>query len=1850
MAYNTLHKLTGNIAAIRIALAFREGDVLSGEDKTILQNYAGFGGIKAILFPEGPIEEWQKYNASQEDLRLYHPMMGFYELLRNELPEKEYKEAIDSARNSVLTAFYTPASVPKAIYAALQLNDIEPAHIYEPSAGAGIFITGALEAFPKTESITAIEKDILTGKVLRALSNTNAVATKVQIAGFENTTTKDNGSYDLVISNIPFGNFSVYDPTISDPALTGKIHNYFFAKGMDKLADGGLMAYLTTDAFLNSPSNEGAREYLFSKADFISLAVMPDELMIETGNTRAPSHLLIVQKNIAKQGLSSDEKLLIETEEKQNASGVFTCNQYIGKDSNAGIIMGTPVAGKNQYGKAHMAVQNFDLQILGLQLKERINADFYQRFKPQRFPVLSAATENRADEKKKFTFLPVPESRPLAAPVQLGLFDTTPVESINRAFDYISDADQRYIKKETARIISTIRTEDNPEHESIMLLTARSGKGNYYLYKLHSNVAEIILSDRWVNAAQLGNDLKKLSADLRQYDYSFIYQGDSSLEGSFGLKTAATREYTELEPFYKNGTLAQYNGSTGVLSDVDLIGGKALFTPLSEQGHNGFYSAYLPLRDSYLKLFKAEADDNSGMSYDKLRHVLNENYGKFEKEYGQLNQAVNRRLILSDEAYGLNVLSSLERREKEAYVKSDIFSVNLNKPQQAYFRTEDAAEALAHCLNIRGNVDISFIAEITGNSEANAIDALGDHVYMNPIGNAWETADQFLSGNVVDKLEQVTALAESQPGNLQYQRSLEALTNNQPEKIPFELLDFNLGERWIPTGYYERFATSLFEVDTKVNFLPSLDSFKVTPSGSNAKTDEQYAITPKEGRKMYGYTLLENALENTAPYFTYESQMGDKKVRLPDNEATQLAYEKIESMRSGFTGWLQQLPAEEKQGIEKLYNDTFNCYKLREYKGSHLTFPGLDKAALGIADLYDSQKDSVWRTVQNRGGLIDHEVGLGKSLVFIVASQEMKRLGIIRKPMILALKANVNQIRDTFRSAYPKARLLAPDENDYAPAKRLRLFHEIKSNNWDCIILTHDQFAKIPQSHELQKLILGAELDNVESDFQTLKAIGGDVSRSVLRGLEIRKTNLSGKLLSVEKAIESKKDEGIQFSELGIDHLFIDESHKFKNLTFTTRHSRVAGLGNQEGSQKALNLLFAVRTLQEKFDADLCVTFLSGTPISNSLTELYLIFKYLRPKEMERQRIENFDGWAAVFARKTTDFEFSVTNQIIAMERFRHFIKVPELAMFYNEITDYKTAAHINLDKPALDEVLVNISPTPAQQDFIKKLMAFAGSGDATILGRPQLSKSEEKAKMLIATNYAKKMAVDMRLIDAHLYGDHPDNKVSTCSRNVADWYHKSTAHKGTQVIFCDIGTPRPGAFNIYDALKDKLVQDFNIPAHEITFIHNWTERKKPELFRKMNRGDIRVLIGSTEKAGTGLNVQKRVVAMHHMDIPWKPSELDQRNGRGARQGNDIAKQFYGNKVMNYIYAVEQSLDNYKFNLLKNKQLFISQMKNNELSVRTLDEGAMDEKSGMNFSEYIAILSGDTSLLEKSKLEKKAAVLEGLKTAHYRDVSRSRTRLERIVDGKEKDSAALLKLQTDLNNYQSLLTHDKDGAKSNPLQLNGITSTGPEQLGSHIISMYKTWKPEMVNERQLIGHLYGMDLYIRHQLDRDYKDFNTFYAESPATGIRYTYNAGEPNIDNPKVAARHFLNAIDRVVSISGQYQKDVDEADKEIPMLEKVIARPFEKEAELRDLKAELSLLEKQIASGIKEKQVQQAGLQNECMLENLDSGQPQPEQLNSDTLEDTAIEEAVILQFPKQTEGLEITPAPIRSKRLRL
>ncbi len=780
--------------------------------------------------------------------------------------------------------------------------------------------------------------------------------------------------------------------------------------------------------------------------------------------------------------------------------------------------------------------------------------------------------------------------------------------------------------------------------------------------------------------------------------------------------------------------------------------------------------------------------------------------------------------------------------------------------------------------------------------------------------------------------------------------------------------------------------------------------------------------------------------------------------------------------------------------------------------------------------------------------------------------------------MILGLKANVHEIAHTFRTAYPNAKILYPGKEDFTPSKRVKIFNDIKNNIWDAVILTHDQFGKLPQSPEMQQKIFRAELDSVEENLRVIKQIEGkSASKRMLRGLEVRKQNLEVKLSVLADTIKNRTDDVVDFKMMGIDHLFVDESHQFKNLTFTTRHDRVAGLGNPEGSQRALNMLFAVRTIQERTGKDLGATFLSGTTISNSLTELYLLFKYLRPKELENQGINSFDAWAAIYAKKTTDYEFSVTNQIVQKERFRYFIKVPELANFYAEITDFRTAKDIGIDRPEKNEILYNIPPTPQQEIFIQKLMEFAKTGDATLLGRAPLTEKEDKAKMLIATDYARKMSLDMRMIN-QAYGDHVDNKASHCAAKIAEYYNKYESNKGTQFVFSDLGTYKPNEWNPYSEIKRKLVEDHGIPAHEIRFIQEAkTDNARKAMIEGMNEGRIRVLFGSTSMLGTGVNAQQRAVAIHHLDTPWRPSDLQQRDGRAIRKGNEIAKLYADNKVDVVIYAVEKSLDSYKFNLLQNKQTFINQLKNNSLGSRTIDEGSVDESAGMNFSEYVAILSGNTDLLEKAKLEKKINALESEKKAFVKSKSSATFKYEDSTRTIEGNTQMINRMTKDWDTFSSRVQTDKEGNKLNPVKLHGINSSDLKIIGEKLNHLSDNARTN--NEYFTIGTLYDFKLLVKTEESQKegsiFKD-NRFFIEGEG-GIKYNYNNGHIATD-PKLAAMNFLNALERIPKLIEKYQTDNEKLSKDLPILKEVIDSSFRKESQLKELKTELVALDRQI------------------------------------------------------------------------
>lgn len=1864
MAFNRKAKLRDNIEAIRTVFTLeKERRAATPEEREILSCYCGFGGLKFILNPAETIMD--SVHWAKSDRELFPMTVELHRLIRdNSTDEKEYKRYVDSIKSSVLTAFYTPPAIVSALADTFHENGITPNRLLDPSAGQGVFISAFGAHTPKAE-VMAFDKDLLTGKLLSYLYPQH----KVRAEGFERIERPFTNYFDVAASNIPFGNVAVFDAEYSRSKEYGRrsatkaIHNYFFLKGLDAVRDGGIVAFITSQGVLDGRDNFAMRTQMLKQADFVSVVRLPSNLFTDSANTEVGSDLIVLQKNVKKQGLTSEDHLLASTQEWQD-SGIVT-NSYLSSHPER-IIRTQEAVDTNIYGKPAL-VHTHEGGVPGIaaDIRKILSEDFAKRLNlklyngpevqdvrqtvqqptrpsvgesvksvpaPQPEPVAEALHEQ-----------PVPEVTPDPQPVKKEEKPeiTAPVTDLYDLFNFTQEerrlAQSGQKKKQVgkkARSAAPVsrslfdqpavgkeqkppappapETVTPPEVQSMdmeAVYNAIDWDTHPPINGFYETMAQLSSGQREQlrqgNFAARQNRMDK-AEDLQEHRSS---QTSVPVAGSFEeerrrnerhLQEVKEREEAEkieaelmkprpmmakLEPHHKEGMLVADGNQVGYLKGVTRYG--ATFHPLElNKAQQEQAELYIAMRDSYQRLYTYEAEMHEENKPE--RSALNASYDIFTERYGRLNAKANVKFLLMDAA-GRDMLS-LERAENGQFIKADIFDHPVAFALNDITHVDTPHEALSASLNRYGAVNLDYMESLSDNSKDELIEMLKGQIYFNPLVDNYEIKDRFIAGNVMEKVECVSRWAANNEGNgrmPEVEASLSALRDAMPRPITFDELDFNFGERWIPTGMYTAYIKHLFDTDVTISYSESIDEYSVHCGSKNTRITDQYAVQGQY-RKYDGINLLKHALVNTVPDISKsigkDEHGNDIKVR--DSEAIQLANAKIDEIRNGFTDWLNDQSPEFQQRLADMYNRKFNCFVRPAYNGSHQDFPGLDLKALekkyGIKEVYQSQKDCVWMLKQNGGGICDHEVGTGKTLIMSLAAQEMKRLGLAHKPMIIGLKANVGEIAECYRTAYPNAKILYATEKDFSPENRIKFFNNIKNNDWNCVIMSHDQFGKIPQPTDVQQEILQKELDSVEENLDVLKAQGKEISRAMLKGLEKRKINLLAKLEKVEHAIKTRTDDVVDFKQMGIDHLFIDESQQFKNLTFNTRHDRVAGLGNSEGSQKALNMLFALRTIQERTGKDLGATFLSGTTISNSLTELYLLFKYLRPKELERQNINCFDAWAAIFAKKTTDFEFSVTNNIVLKERFRYFIKVPELAAFYNEITDYRTAEDVGVDRPEKNEILHNIPPTPQQAEFIEKLMQFAQTGDATILGRLPLSETEEKAKMLIATDYARKMALDMRMINPEKYEDHPDNKASHCAAQIAEYYKKYDAQKGTQFVFSDLGTYQPGQWSVYSEIKRKLMEDYGIPANEIRFIQECkTEKARKAVIDAMNEGKVRVLFGSTSMLGTGVNAQKRAVALHHLDTPWRPSDLSQRDGRAVRKGNEVAKFFAGNKVDVIIYAVEKSLDSYKFNLLHCKQTFISQLKSGAMGARVIDEGSMDEKSGMNFSEYMAILSGNTDLLDKARLEKKVAALESERKSFYKDKSGSTWKLESHTKKLEENNEHIAKLTADYATFTSRAQTDEDGYYRNPVRLDGLMATDARSVGTRLQEIAKN--AETGGEYTPIGELYGFPILVKTEKSiREGVEVkqNRFFIEG---AYKYTYNNGQLAMSDHKAAATNFLNALERIPKQMEQYKTENAKLEKDLPTLREIVGGTWKKEEELKQLKSEVAVLERKIQLELK-------------------------------------------------------------------
>ena len=1651
MSYNKSKSLVANVDAISTAMKIRIDDrQATDSEKEVLSRYSGFGGIKEVLnIGTGHAVS----NDMDEPIRRLQNLIEAYPYYDDDMR----KSVIDSIKSSVLTAFYTPKflveAVARQIHATFKDKGLQMRSFLEPSAGIGGFLPVAM---PGTRRY-AFEKDSLTGLILSLLHDEATTIT----AGFETIGEQhlEHTKFDVIASNIPFGNFRVFDAEMwkkggiyEQAAKT--IHNYFFVKAMELLNEGGLLAFVTSRGIADTPGNKFVREYLVNHADLISAIRLPDTLFMQTSGIEVGSDLLVFQKHTRKAALSQREQLFLQVgREKADTAGTMTehANKLFTLPKTA-LATDSRIA-VNQFGKY---VRKYrwagDEEAMSRYLSALLKYDFDRYF-------------------RKSLFMGQDD-----APVQMSLFDSrnTPLKQADRGRRAYTGSTEAWIK-----------------NGAMVMFEGQVGTVQFRKSSLYKEVA---------------------------IDFVPVDEGKVNIERA---------------------------------------------------------NDYLPIRKAYFDLSIKEREEQKESS--DLRERLNACYDAFVAKWGYFHDNDNKEFIMLD-SLGTEVFT-IEMQVGKDIFKADIMREPVAFTKKAAAVTLSPVEALASSLNFYGKVDTAYIAQAAGKDEKEIIEALKGEIYYNPVNGEWEHKGHFLAGNVIDKYKEIVSCLSELTGREREwtEAAAKALEEATPEAIPYEELDINMGERWIDTKLYADFAAELFGVGADVMYFDVNDTYLVRLKGYSPVAYNTYSV-----RNYNGEDLFVHALHDTVPEITKEVWRNGEKARVPDEEAIQSAATKIQEIRTRFNEWLDNRPVEERDELVRTYNERFNCYVRPAYDGSMQTFPGLSFEQFPYNDLYPSQKDAIWMIKQNGGGICWHEVGAGKTMVMCVAAYEMKRLGLVQKPLIIGLKANVHEIADTFRKAYPTAKLLYPGKEDFTPANRKEVFSKIKNNNWDCIILTHDQFAKIPQSEETMYRIFSEELADVERSLEVLEQSTMRYrSGNMQNGLEKRKQNLKAKLDGLKAKINARKDDTINFHSMGIDHIFVDECHIFKNLMFQTRHTRVAGIGNTKGSQRALNLLFAIRDIQRRTGKDLGATFLSGTVVVNALTELYVMFKYLRPLELKRQRISCFDAWAAIFTQKTADYELNVTGAIKRKERFRTYIKVPELAMFLREITDYRTADMINLDVPDKNVRFLSHAPTIQQEEMIGRLVSFAHSGQWEDLGLDTPEPDNlDKAKMLVATNVARKMALDMRLL-GDKFSDDAENKASICARTIYEYYMRSNENRGTQFVFSDLGTYKPNEWNVYTDIKEKLV-NLGIPTDEVQFIQcATTERARKRLFEDMNNGKVRVLFGSTTMLGTGVNAQQRAVAVHHLEIPWRPADMEQRNGRAVRKGNTV-KLWGGNVVDVVIYGTEKTLDAYKFNLLKNKQMFINQINNGTIAVRRIDEGGMDEDNGMNFAEFVAILSGNTDLLNKAKLDNKIMQLEKEQVIFKKERIRAEHKIAANRQEMEKANGTAARMTQDLE-YTTSYTGDRA-----TLLLN-LPQATTEEIGRELHRIAKTYRSGAYGT---IGTYAGLNLLVRSEYNiAGTFDRNTFFVEG-TSGLKYRCGVSGALPLGFAESAQYPQATLKRLPAMIEEQQRKVAKLESEMPALQGIIARKWSKADELARLKQECSDLQRRIDENLKEAERTSSGL----------------------------------------------------------
>jgi N12 class adenine-specific DNA methylase len=1134
----------------------------------------------------------------------------------------------------------------------------------------------------------------------------------------------------------------------------------------------------------------------------------------------------------------------------------------------------------------------------------------------------------------------------------------------------------------------------------------------------------------------------------------------------------------------------------------------------------------MAVRDAVRLVFRTQLEDAPEERIIEARKLLNNIYDSFVVRFGALSSRDNNRAFARDPDYPLLLSLEIYDAETKHAQKTAIFNRRTLQHHKPAEHVETAAEALAISLNETGRIHWPLMERLAGHPARHLQRELDSLIYRNPEGE-WETADRYLSGDVRAKLRTAEAAANLDPS---YRRNVDALTVVQPVDLLPGDISARLGSSWIPANDVKKFVSELLDVPERaigVCHSGAIATWALTLD-STAKSNVSNTTAWGTPRALAS-DLIDDALNGRTP--TIYDQI-DRDTRVVNQQETIAAREAQQKIKERFSEWIWQ-DEERARRLARLYNDRFNNIRLRTYDGSHLTFPGLNRSLLRRNDLDKHQKDAVWRALQNDNTLLAHCVGAGKTAVIAVTAMEMKRLGLAAKPMIIVPNHLIEQWGAAFLALYPHAHVLVAGKDEFTAGNRQKAMSRIATGNYDAVIVSHSSFEKLPVSDETFEHFVGRQIEQLEEAIYEARAEKGD-NRRIVKELEKAKKRLTTRLK--DRADRENKDKAVSFEQMGIDRIFVDESDLYKNLGFTSKMTRIAGLPNTE-SNRALDMYMKTRYLAERNGG---IVFATGTPISNTMAEMYTLQRYLAPETLRAAGVEHFDAWAANFGEPVTSLELAPDGSGYRMHtRFAKFVNLPELLSMFRSFADVQTADMLHLPRPSTEGGKPQITATPGSPE----LKEYVG----TLVERAQrlrTSKVDPSVdNMLKITGDGRKAALDMRLVNP--FAVVGDTKVARAVESIHSVWAAGRERRLTQLVFCDLSTPNPDRFNVYDEVRDKLIAK-GISAKEIAYIHDAeTDGQKKTLFDAVNAGRIRILLGSTEKMGAGTNVQKRLIALHHLDAPWRPRDIEQREGRILRQGNDNPE------IQIHRYVTEGSFDAYMWQVLETKARFINQVMNGSVTVRQAEDL---EGGALTYAEIKAIASGNPAVMEKVKVDTEIRKLDQLRASHINQQHNIRWQVKSLPEQIERTRKYHAAVSADIQ------TRDASADEDFAMMVGSRVYTGKgarEDAGNALAAVVLSWRDDLTVKVR--GAFRGFEILGRGSDQKD--GVPDLFVRG-----REAYKANL-NPENPLGTISSIENTLRSLDRRAEEEQHEIERQEKALADFRAQLGRPFEHEARLRDL-----------------------------------------------------------------------------------